>query len=81
MAQLLTGKDIVAKMSADLTARVEALASQGVTPTLAIVRMGERPDDLSYERTALKREEPVHNEGVFAVVIPAVRILVRKIFA
>lgn len=57
MAQLLTGKEIVAKMSADLTARVETLSFQGVTPTLAIVRMGERPDDLSYERTALKRAD------------------------
>lgn len=57
MAQLLTGKEVVASMKDDLLARVEALISRGVVPTLAIVRMGERPDDLSYERTAIKRAE------------------------
>lgn len=57
MAQLLTGKEVVASMKDDLLARVEALAACGVVPTLAIVRMGERPDDLSYERTAIKRAE------------------------
>lgn len=57
MATLLTGKEIVAKMSADLGVRIEGLAAHGVTPALAIVRMGDRPDDLSYERSAAKRAE------------------------
>ena len=55
MAQLLTGKEVVAAMADDIKARVERLAQQGIVPTLAIVRVGERPDDLSYERTAEKR--------------------------
>ena len=55
MAQLLTGKEVVAAMAEDMKARIERLAQQGVTPMLAIVRVGERPDDLSYERTAVKR--------------------------
>ena len=55
MAQLLTGKQVVAAMADDMNARVERLAQQGIAPTLAIVRVGERPDDLSYERTAEKR--------------------------
>ncbi len=55
MAQLLTGKQVVAAMADDMNARVERLAQQGIVPTLAIVRVGERPDDLSYERTAEKR--------------------------
>lgn len=42
-------------MAIDLRNRIEALKSRGVEPTLALVRMGERPDDLSYERTAKKR--------------------------
>ena len=57
MAQRLTGKEVIASLRENLTGRVEALAAAGVTPTLAIVRVGERPDDLSYERTALKRAE------------------------
>jgi methylenetetrahydrofolate dehydrogenase (NADP+) / methenyltetrahydrofolate cyclohydrolase len=55
MAELLKGKPVVDAMAQDIRARVEALEAAGVTPTLAIVRVGERPDDLSYERTAMKR--------------------------
>lgn len=55
MARLLTGKEVVAAMADDMKARIERLRQQGIAPTLAIVRVGERPDDLSYERTAVKR--------------------------
>ena len=55
MATLLKGKPVVDHMAVDLRSRIGALKSRGVEPTLALVRMGERPDDLSYERTAKKR--------------------------
>ena len=55
MARLLKGKEVVDELNTDLTNRVEALKSKGVTPTLAILRVGERPDDLSYEKGAIKR--------------------------
>ncbi len=57
MATLLTGKPVVDRLAQELAPRIEALAHAGIVPTLAIVRMGERPDDLSYERTAQKRAE------------------------
>lgn len=57
MAKLLTGKEVVAAMGEDLAARVGRLADAGCAPCLAVVRVGERPDDLSYERTAAKRAE------------------------
>ncbi len=57
MAVLLKGKPVVDAMAGDITARVENLKAQGIVPTLAIVRVGQRPDDLSYERTAIKRAE------------------------
>lgn len=57
MPKLLLGKPVTDAIAADLRGRVEALAERGVAPTLAIVRVGERPDDMSYERTALKRAE------------------------
>ena len=57
MAILLKGKPVVDRMALDMTARIEALGRAGVVPTLALVRMGARPDDLSYERTAIKRAE------------------------
>lgn len=57
MATLLKGKPVVERIARDLSARIEALGAAGVEPALAIVRMGARPDDLSYERTAVKRAE------------------------
>lgn len=57
MAMKLAGKPVVENMAQDLSARVRALREAGTTPTLAIVRMGSRADDLSYERTAIKRAE------------------------
>ena len=55
MAELLKGAFVAAVITEGLIPRVEALAARGVTPTLAIVRVGEREDDLSYERGAKKR--------------------------
>ncbi|MFT4004187.1 MAG: bifunctional 5,10-methylenetetrahydrofolate dehydrogenase/5,10-methenyltetrahydrofolate cyclohydrolase [Lacrimispora sp.] len=48
-----------AAVSAKIKEQVEELVTglNGRTPRLAIVRVGERPDDLSYERGALKKME------------------------
>ena len=59
MAQILRGAPVAAELTEELASRVEALREGGVMPTLAIVRVGERPDDLSYERGACKRAEKV----------------------
>ena len=61
MAQLLKGAPVAAAISEDLKNRCEILKSKGITPKAAILRVGERPDDLSYERAALKRFE---NTGI-----------------
>ncbi|MEC4184376.1 tetrahydrofolate dehydrogenase/cyclohydrolase catalytic domain-containing protein [Adlercreutzia sp. R21] len=55
MAKLLTGKEVSADIAERLAPRIKRLAAAGVVPCLAIVRVGERPDDMSYERTATKR--------------------------
>jgi len=52
-----------------MIADVEGLKAKGVTPTLAIFRVGERPDDLSYERGAMKRAEKT-GVAVRNVVLP-----------
>lgn len=57
MAELLLGKPVGDALSEETAARVAALRARGVQPTLTIVRVGERPDDLSYERGADKRAE------------------------
>lgn len=59
-ATILEGPAVAEAISKDVMQRVEAARrSQGVTPQLAIMRAGERPDDLSYERGACKRAELV----------------------
>jgi len=57
MAEVLKGKPVADAMNEMLAPRIEACKAKGVTPTLAIVRVGERDDDLSYERGATKRCE------------------------
>ena len=55
MAQLLKGLPVANALTEILTERVAALNAKNVTPTLAILRVGERGDDISYETGAMKR--------------------------
>jgi methylenetetrahydrofolate dehydrogenase (NADP+)/methenyltetrahydrofolate cyclohydrolase len=57
MAEVLKGIEVVNAMKERLIEKNNELVTKGVTPCLNIVRIGERPDDLSYERGALKRFE------------------------
>ena len=57
MAKLLLGKEVNAALTDRVLEKSRALRQKGIVPTLAIVRCGERPDDLSYERGAKKRAE------------------------
>lgn len=55
MANLLKGKEVAAAINERSKKDVEILKAQGINPTLAILRVGERADDLSYEKGATKR--------------------------
>ena len=55
MAKLLLGAPVANALGEKLEGEIARLKKTGVTPTLAIVRVGERKDDLSYERGAMKR--------------------------
>lgn len=57
MAELLKGKAVADALTEKNIKTVEQLKAAGVEPALAIVRIGENPSDLSYERGALKRAE------------------------
>ena len=57
VAVLLSGKEVAARLDEETGRRASALTQRGNVPTLAIVRVGQRPDDLSYERTVTKRAE------------------------
>ncbi|MBR7187724.1 MAG: bifunctional 5,10-methylenetetrahydrofolate dehydrogenase/5,10-methenyltetrahydrofolate cyclohydrolase [Clostridia bacterium] len=59
MARLLLGREVSEALDAGLRIRAEALRARGTTPMLGIVRCGENPSDLSYERGAKARAEKV----------------------
>ncbi len=69
MAQLLKGAEVVSALNERIKAEVSALVSRGAVPTLAILRVGEKPDDLAYERGAIKRAETV-GVAVRQIVLP-----------
>ena len=59
MAKQLLGKEVNEALVAALQTRTAALKKKGVQPCLGIIRLGENPSDLSYEKGATKRAEEV----------------------
>ena len=59
MADRLLGKEVTASFNEQLKERVNELKKRGITPLLEIIRVGEDPGDLSYERGAMKRCETI----------------------
>jgi len=70
MAEILKGAPVTAALNEKMQAEIAQLKTKGVSPTLAILRIGERGDDISYERGAMKRCETVGVE-VKNVLLPA----------
>lgn len=57
MARILSGKEVAAALGARLGEEVAELERAGVSPALAILRVGKRDDACAYERGARKRCE------------------------
>ena len=55
----MKGSEVSSRMKEMLLAKVSDLKKNGVSPTLAVVRVGNKPDDLVYERSILKRFTPL----------------------
>ena len=69
MARILKGKEVADALTLKMQRDVEQLREKGITPTLCIFRVGERPDDLAYERGATKRAQTV-GVKVINVILP-----------
>lgn len=54
MAEILKGNVVAKSIKEDMTRRIEELGKKGKYPKLAIVRLGEDPSDVSYERSIIK---------------------------
>jgi methylenetetrahydrofolate dehydrogenase (NADP+)/methenyltetrahydrofolate cyclohydrolase len=59
MADILDGRQVAAALNEKLRKEAARLGSGNITPKLAIVRVGERGDDIAYERGAVKRCETI----------------------
>lgn len=59
MAKLLSGKEVALSLNQKLKEKTAILKEKGFDPTLCIIRVGEDPGDVSYERGALKRCEMI----------------------
>lgn len=68
-AQILEGPKVAAAINEQISIKAEGLKSKGVNPCLGILRVGERPDDVSYEKGATKRAEGVGIE-VKKILLP-----------
>ncbi len=55
MAKLLAGKPLAEAITAELARKTAALGERGVIPTLAVIRLGDEPGDLAYEKGAANR--------------------------
>ena len=55
----MKGSEVSSRMKEMLLAKVSDLKKNGVSPALAVVRVGNKPDDLVYERSILKRFTPL----------------------
>lgn len=55
MAELLKGAPVASGITQDLKDRADALKAKGIVPTLAVLRVGEKADDLSYEKGIFSR--------------------------
>lgn len=67
--QILEGPKVAAAINEQISIKAEELKSKGVNPCLGILRVGERPDDVSYEKGATKRAEGVGIE-VKKILLP-----------
>lgn len=57
MGELLKGKPVADAIALEVKKKAEELKAGNIKAKLMIVRVGEREDDLSYERAAVKRME------------------------
>ena len=69
MAEILKGKPVADHLDEISLAKSEALREKGIIPLLAVLRVGARDDDISYERGASKKCRKTGVE-VRSVVLP-----------
>jgi len=69
-ARILRGAPVAEVIHRELMPDIEALAARSIRPCLAVLRVGENPGDIAYERGLLKKASALHID-VKSVALPA----------
>jgi methylenetetrahydrofolate dehydrogenase (NADP+)/methenyltetrahydrofolate cyclohydrolase len=59
LSQILKAKPVVQALKDNLQQEITKLQAAGITPTLGIIRVGESPDDVYYEKSIIKNCEGI----------------------
>ena len=59
MSEVLSGSVVVKSIQKEIMLQVAELKAKGIIPTMGIVRVGSRPDDIAYENSILRNCESV----------------------
>ena len=70
MAEMLLGRPVADAIREGLAPRIAALQEKGITPRLAVVRIGEDAGDMAYERSILRACEKL-GCSAHSVALPA----------
>ncbi len=54
MTRILYGKPVADKIKAHMIEQINAFKSESIFPKIAIIRVGQRPDDIAYEERIIK---------------------------
>lgn len=57
MAQILKGKEVADALNAACVADIQSLHQFQIRPTLALIRLGNNPDDVAYESSIIKKAQ------------------------
>ena len=59
MAKKLDGRKAATAKKKELKRKVQALREKCIEPNLAIIRIGNRPDDIAYENSAIRHAKSI----------------------
>lgn len=57
MAEILKGNVVATSIKEDMKVRIEKLKDKNIVPNLGIIRLGDNPSDISYEKSIIKASE------------------------
>ncbi|NMA49355.1 MAG: bifunctional 5,10-methylenetetrahydrofolate dehydrogenase/5,10-methenyltetrahydrofolate cyclohydrolase, partial [Tissierellia bacterium] len=64
MTEILNGSLVAGSIKEDMKTRIDELKGKNIIPTLGIIRLGDNPGDISYEKSIIKACEKMNMEAI-----------------